>query len=171
MIDNIPHIDIFRLESKTGRYALLYTVGLVFGVISLYFYVDIILRLKNYYTLVLVIPLYAILFGESTAWLRRGIRIVEIDSSGLTIHRARDQEPTRIEIHQMGDVQIGRSMDGTVVTILLKGASSRRFLWMTFYSGPRIQIKEQMFDKQDFSELVRRITVMKVTLEPATSRA
>ena len=170
MINDTLHADSFRIESKTKRYALMFAIGLVLAIVSLNFYVQIIVRLQNYYTMILVIPFYAFLFWESAAWLRRGVRIVEIDPSGLTIHRAGDQGPTRIEMHQMGDVHIGRSLDGTVITILLKGASSRRFLWMTFYSGPRIQIKEQMFDKKNYLELVRRLTMMKLKHQQATTQ-
>lgn len=133
---------------------------LLFGIISIYFYVDILLELHNYYTLIFVVPLYGYVFGDLIRWSVRGVRAVEVTSGGINVVRRGNKMPSRIDLADIGSIQVTRSLDGKTVTILLHGARSRRFLWMDYFSGPRVRIPEGPFDKQDFAEFIQRATAI-----------
>lgn len=150
----------FKMESKVTRVMFIMAGVFVFGVISIYFYVDILLKLRNFYTLFLVVPLYGYIFGDLLMWLWRGIRIVELNSSGFNITRRKTQSVTHIGLNEVGSVRVMQSIDGKTVNILLHGARSRKFLWMEFYSGPRIRIAESAFDKKEFLEFIDRANAL-----------
>lgn len=148
----------FKLESKPRRYRLMMGTVIVLGITSIYFYVDILLKLHNYYTLLFVIPLYGYVFGDLVLWARSGVRSLELDSAGLRIVLPDPRPVRRVALSEIGSVRISSSLDGKIVHILLHGAKVSKFLWMNFYSGPRFRIPESPFDKKEFAEFIQRIT-------------
>ncbi len=157
----VPQTNAFRMESRPGRYWSITGVILVVGAISIYFYGEILVHMHNYYTLVLVVPLYAYIFGDLIHWLATGVRAVELESDGVNVVLPGNRPAKRIHVGEMGSVRISSTLDGKTVYILLHGATSRRFLWMEYFSGPRIRIPAAPFDKNDFTEFVKRIGNLK----------
>ncbi|HEY6951841.1 MAG TPA: hypothetical protein VI758_05505 [Bacteroidota bacterium] len=160
--DKSREVQSFRMETRDKRVMLMMTAIVVFGLLSIYFYIDILVKLRNYYTLILVIPLYGYVFGDLIAWLWRGIRVVELNATGFTIIRRNMGLTTHIGLAEVGSVRVTKSVDGKAVNILLHGAQARKFLWMEFYSGPRVRIAESTFDKGEFAEFISRASALRL---------
>jgi len=154
------HTEQFRIDYKPRKLLLMGTGTLLFGVISIYFYINILLELHNYYTLIFVVPLYGYVFGDLILWVINGIRTVEVSSSGFKIVRSNSKAPTQISLSDIGSIRVTPSLDGKSVNILLHGARSKKFLWMDVFSGPRVRIPEGVFGKHDFAEFTRRATTV-----------
>jgi hypothetical protein len=148
----------FRMEGSLKRILIVYAGAFFLGLVFLYFYVTIMMRVGNYTTLILVIPLYAYVFRDLVVWMRNGIRIVEIDPGGMSIVRRLQRSQSRIDVHEISAVHVSRMLDRTVVKILLPGSTVGRWLWFNRYKGPRVVITEEPFDKKEFAEFVRRVT-------------
>lgn len=153
-------LEPFRIENKIKKIAWMGTGTVLFGVLSIYFYIDILRELQNYYTLIFVIPIYAYVFGDVVLWFTRGVRAVEVTSSGLNIVSPGNKLPSHVALSDIGSVRVTRSFDGKTINILLHGAQLKRFLWMDTFSGPRVRIPEALFDKQEFAELLKRIAIL-----------
>ena len=153
----VPASSLFRMDSKPKRYIPIMTTVIALGITSLYLYFEILLKLHNYYTLILVIPLYGYIFGDLIVWMRTGIRSLEIESGELRLTLPNGQPVKRIGKNEIGSVRITSTIDGRTVYILLHGATASKFLWMNFYSGPRFRIPEAPFNKSDFVEFVDRL--------------
>ncbi len=150
----------FRMESKRKRYVPFAAIVIILGITSLYFYLDILLRLHNYYTLILVIPLYGYIFGDLFLWLRTGVRSLEMNSDELRVTTPNQPAVRRIGKNEIGSIRVSTTIDGKTVYILLHGARVSRVLWMNFYSGPRVRIPEAPFGKNDFTEFIERLRTM-----------
>lgn len=148
------------MASSPRRTFTITSVVAAVGIISVYFYVNILLELHNYLTLIFVIPLYGYVFGDLLNWYWRGVRNVEIDASGLTVTRSHRQPPMKIRTHEIVSLRLSKNLDGRTVDILLRGATSRKFLWMYFDSGPHVRIPSGPFSGGDFAEFVQRITAL-----------
>lgn len=148
---------VFRMESKPKRYVPIMAIVIALCITSLYFYFDILLKLHNYYTLILVFPLYGYILGDLFLWLRNGVRSLEMDAGELRLTLPNGQPMKRIGKNEIGSVRITSTIDGRTVFILLHGATVSRFLWMSFFSGPRVRIPEAPFSKGDFAEFVERL--------------
>ena len=153
-----PQAQVFRIEGKPSRYRLIIGMVVLIGIISIYFYAEVLLRLRNFYTLLFVIPLYAYVVGDLIVWIWSGVRAVEVDSSGLKIIRSSRQPVRFIGINEIASIRVTSTLDGKIVDILLHGATSRKFLWMYFYSGPRVHISQAPFDKKDFAVFIQQVT-------------
>jgi hypothetical protein len=156
--DSVPQVPAFRINSDRKRYLTITGVVLIGGVLSMYFYINILLTLRNFYTLLFVIPLYGYVFGDLLLWMWSGVRAVEMDSSGLTIIRSFRQTVQRLAFKEISALRVTSSIDGKTVDLLLRGATSRKFLWMYFDSGPRVRIPAGPFAKKDFAEFIQRAT-------------
>jgi hypothetical protein len=148
----------YRLNSNRSRYALNIALVFILGATSVYFYVNILVTLRNFYTLLFVIPLYGYLFGVPILWLWHGVRAVEIDSSGLKIVRTAHQPVMHIAFNDITGIRATSSIDGKTVDILLHGATAKKFLWIYSYSGPRVHIHGAPFVTKDFVEFTERVT-------------
>ncbi len=148
------------MESKPKRYLTIAAAVIILGLTSLYFYIDILLKMQNFYTLILVIPLYGYIFGDLFLWLRTGVRSLEIDSNGLKVTSPNQPAARNISKSEIGSVRVSSTVDGKTVYILLHGATSSKFLWMNFYSGPRVRIPETPFAKHEFAEFIERLGTM-----------
>ncbi len=152
-----PAATLFRLDSRPKRYISIAALVVVLGAASLYFYIDILLKLHNYYTLILVVPMYGYIFGDLFMWLRAGVRSLEIDGDEIRVTIPNQPSVRCIGKSEIGSVRVSSTIDGKTVHILLHGAKSSKFLWMNFYSGPRIRIPEAPFSKGDFLEFIERL--------------
>jgi hypothetical protein len=123
--------------------------------------VDILLKLRNFYTLLFVVPLYAYVFGDLIRWVWSGIRAVELDSTTLKIFRSSRQPVQSVAISEIGSVRITTSFDGPAVEILLHGATTKKLLWVYFFTGPRIHIPQGPFGKKDFAEFIEQISALR----------
>jgi hypothetical protein len=126
---NLP-TESFRIEGKRSRYTTIIGSVIIIGIISIYLYVGLLLKLRNFYTLLFIIPLYTYVFGDLIRWLWSGIRSVEVDSSGLRIVRSSRQAIQSISTREIGSIRVSSSLDGPVVDVLLHGATAKKFLWM-----------------------------------------
>jgi hypothetical protein len=147
----------FRMDSRPKRYIPIAAIVIILGITSLYLYVGILLRLHNYYTLIFVVPLYGYIFADLFMWLRAGVRSLEMDSTGLRVTVPNQSAVRHIGKNEIGSVRISSTVDGKTVYILLHGAKTSKFLWMNFYSGPRVRIPEAPFSKIDFAEFIDRL--------------
>jgi hypothetical protein len=152
-----PQAKFFRIEGKPTRYRFMAGMIILIGIFSIYFYVDVLLLLRNFYTLLFVIPLYVYVFGGLIVWVWSGVRAVEVDPSGLRIIRSSRQPVKFIGINEIGSIRVTSTLDGKMVDILLHGATSRKFLWMYFNSGPCVHIPQGPFDKKDFAEFIQQV--------------
>jgi len=131
---------------------------ILLGLLSIYFYVDILAKVHNYYTLVFVVPLYGYVFGDLFIWVMTGVRSVEMDAAELRLGLPGGRPIRRVGFSEIGSIRVASSLDGKIVHILLHGAKVSKVLWMNFYSGPRIRIPEAPFDKREFAEFIQRVT-------------
>lgn len=159
------HDSAFRIESNRNRSIAIGAFVVLFGLLSIYFYVGILSTLHNYYTLILVIPLYGYVFGDLALWWRSGVRALAIDSSGLNIVRTSRLPERRIDRHEIKNIRISTSFDGKSADLILHGGSSRKVLWMYLYSGPHVRITQGSFLKGEFDEFLQRLAA----LAPASS--
>ncbi len=150
----------FRIESNANRSSIIMGSVVLFGASSIYFYVDILLKLRNFYTLLFVVPLYVYVFGDLIKWVWSGIRAVEVDASGVKIVRSSRQPVQFVGINEIGSIRVTSSLDGPAVDILLHGASTKTFLWMYSFTGPRIHIRQGPFTKKDFAEFIQHVSVL-----------
>ena len=153
----------FRLESNPGRVKWFFASLFFFGITSLYFYVSVMLKLNNYYSLLLAIPFYGYICGQAYVWIREGIRAVEANPTAITIFRPRDPAPTVIPVSEIGSIRVTHTLDGLSVLILLHGATSTRTLGVVRYSGPHFRISQGPFEKKKFQEFITRISTIKPT--------
>lgn len=151
------HPESFRMVGSLRRALLVYAPPFFMGLILIYFFLATPLNAGHLLPLLLLIPVYVLAFADLILWLWRGVRIVELDSTGLNLRRVRSLRPMRIDSNQITGVYVTRSLDRTTVHILLRGASMKRFLGINMYSGPRIRMTIEPFDRKEFSEFARRM--------------
>jgi len=149
--------ESFRMEGSLKRYLLVYSGAIVIGVILTYIYVMMLVRTGHLILLILAIPLFAYVFNDLLLWLRKGVRAVELDSSGMTVYRKNAQAPERIKSDQLTGVYVSRFLDRTTVNIVLRGGTVRRFLGIRRYSGPRIRMTNEPYDRAQFPDFIRRV--------------
>jgi hypothetical protein len=148
----------FTMQSTLKRLLPDYSSAFVIGAILTYIYVILLIRTGHLILLILAVPLYVYIFSDLFIWLRNGIRAVEVDSLGLTIHRPHDRAPVRIQADQITGVFVSRFLDRTTIIIVLDGGTVKRFMGMKRYSGPRIRMTNEPFDRVQFLDFVRRVT-------------
>lgn len=154
-----------RMVGTVKRALWVYAGPFTIGVVLTYIYVVMVLRTGHLILFLLLIPLYVYAFADLILWLRSGIRIVEMDATGITLYRQSDQTPKRIDTNQITAVHVSRSLDRITVNILLRGASVTTFLGLKRYSGPRIRITVEPFDRKEFADFARRIANFGRTVE------
>jgi hypothetical protein len=153
----------FRMEGSLRRYLLIYTVPFLIGIVLTYFYATTVITTGHPWFLLLVIPLYAYVFADVFVWIRRGIRSVEMDALGMKVFRSGDPSGTVVEADQMTGVYVSRFLDRTTVNILLRGAAVKRVLGIRRYSGPRIRMTNEPFDRSQFSEFIQKVSKLRRT--------
>jgi hypothetical protein len=151
----------FRIEGTPRKFLSGYIGAAFLGVAFLYFYIQVLLRTEMYYTLFFVVPLFGYIFGGLALWIRRGVRVVELDEAGLNIFRGIKKTPVRIDVSQISGVHVTKSIDRTTVTIMLQGATVRRLLGMNFYSGPRVRIIDDAFNPTEFADFANRVRLLR----------
>jgi len=156
-------LDTFKMEASLKRFLITYSGAFTIGVVLTFVFANILMKSRHLIFVLVVVPLFAYVFNDLFSWLRRGVRSLEMDSTGLKIHFVRKPEATRIEASDVTAVYSSRFLDRTTVNILLKGATARRFLGIRVYSGPRIRMTNDPFDKSQFHDFVRRITNLRHT--------
>ena len=159
----------FKMEGTVRRALWVYAGPFSIGLVLTYMYAAMALRTGHLLLLWLPLPLYAYVFADLALWLIRGIRRVEIDPSGINLHRTTKHPAIHLDPGQITGVYVSRSLDRTTVNILLRGANVTTFLGFRRYSGPRIRITVEPFDRKEFSEFARRMTSMRRTAEKEPS--
>lgn len=106
-----------------------------------------------------IIILYMII--DYAIWKNRGIRKIEIDGNGLTIHRGAKNIMQRIDAAQITDIDVFSKLNRKVVNIMLGGKINKDIPGVTFFAGPRIRITNDAFDDLDFVKLIERISQFK----------
>ncbi len=150
--------DSFRMVGTAKRALWVYAGPFCIGLVLTYMYAAMALRTGHLMLLWLPVPLYAYIFADLVLWLVRGVRLVELDPTGINLYRNRKQSPIHVDPNQITGVYVSRSLDRTTVNILLRGASVATFLGFRKYSGPRIRMTIEPFDRKEFSEFARRMT-------------
>jgi hypothetical protein len=150
--------EILKMEGSLKRYLLIYSGAFVLGAILTYIFAMMLMRTGHLIYLLLVLPLFAYVFNDLVLWLRKGVRSAELDTSGLTIHQRNAAAPTRIEADQITGIYVSRFLDRTTVNIVLKGGTVKTFLGIRRYSGPRIRMTNEPYDRAQFLDFVRRAT-------------
>jgi hypothetical protein len=150
--------ETLKMEGSLKRYLLIYSGSFVIGAILTYIFATMLMRTGHLIYLLLVLPLFAYVFNDLLLWLRRGVRSVELDASGLTIHQRKAGTATRVQADQITGVYVSRFLDRTTVNIVLKGGTVKTFLGIRRYSGPRIRMTNEPFDRVQFLDFVRRAT-------------
>ncbi len=158
MEPNSTSASTFTMRGTLKKLLPDYLSAFIIGAILTYVYVTLLIRTGHLILLVLAVPLYVYVFSDLFLWLRNGIRAVEVDSLGLTIHRPHDRAPMRIQADQITGVFVSRFLDRTTIMIMLDGGTVKRFMGMKRYSGPRIRITNEPFDRVQFLDFVRRVT-------------
>jgi len=158
---NVVGADKFTMEGALKRFLVTYAGAIAIGIVLTYLYVMMLVRTGHLVMVLLVVPLYAYIFADMVLWMRKGIRSVEVDSSGLTIHRINDGTPARIEADQITGVYVSRFLDRTTVNIVLKGGTVKTFLSIRRYTGPRIRMTNEPYDHNQFVDFVKRVTTLR----------
>lgn len=149
------------MEGTPRRYLIAYAGAFLIGVVMTYVYALMLARTGHLVYVIVVVPLFAYVFSDLLIWLRRGVRTVEMDSTGFSVRLVRDQQPTHIDANQVTGVYVSRFLDRTTVNILLRGATVRRFLGIRRYTGPRIRLTNEPFDNAQFRDFLRRVTKLR----------
>jgi hypothetical protein len=157
------------MVGSVKRALWVYAGPFTIGVVLTYLLVAMLRQTGHYLLLLLLIPLYVYVFWDLVLWLRRGIRAVEMDSTGLSITRAGGQSPVRIDSHQITAVYVSKSLDRITVNILLQGSRVTMFFGFRKYSGPRVRITVEPFDRKEFSEFARRVKDLRRTVQQPQS--
>lgn len=158
--------DTFKMEGTLKRFLLLYSGAFIIGAFLTYVYVIMLMRIGHMILLILALPLYVYVFSDLLLWVRSGVRSVEVDSSGLTIHRSNDRSPARIQADQITGVYVSRFLDRTTVHIVLRGGTAKVYLGIRLYSGPCIRMTNESFDRAQFLDFVRRVTNLRRIAQP-----
>jgi hypothetical protein len=153
--------DVFRMEGTLNRFLLVYSGAFIIGVVLTYIYVRMLIGTGYLILTILAVPLFAYVFGDLFVWMKRGVRSVEVDSSGLTIHRMNTQSPSRVEADEVTGVYVSKFLDRTTVNIVLRGGTVKRFMGIKRYSGPRIRMTNEPYDRAQFLDFVRRVTTLR----------
>jgi hypothetical protein len=151
------------MEGSVKRVLWVYTGPFVIGVVLTYIFVAMLRGTTHYFLLLLLIPLYVYVFWDMVLWLMRGVRSVELDAGGMIITRARNQIPVRINSDQITAVYVSKSLDRSTVNVLLQGCRVTTVLGFRWYSGPRVRLTVEPFDRQEFSEFARRVSDLRGT--------
>jgi hypothetical protein len=150
--------EVFRMDGTLKRLLLVYSGAFVIGAVLTYIYVIMLVKMGHLILLILAVPLYIYVFSDLFLWMRKGVRSVEIDSSGLIVYRMNAQTPDRLEADQVTGVYVSRFLDRTTINIVLRGGTVKSFLGIKRYSGPRIRMTNEPYDRAQFLEFTRRVT-------------
>jgi hypothetical protein len=161
--------ESFKMVGSVKRALWVYAGPFTIGVVLTYIFVAMLKGTGHYLLLLWLIPLYVYVFWDLVLWLMRGVRAVEMDSTGLSITRAGNQSPVRINSNQITAVYVSRSLDRTTVNILLQGSRVTTFLSFRRYSGPRVRMTVEPFDRKEFSEFTRRVKNLRRTVQQQQS--
>ena len=88
-------------------------------------------------------------------WIKRGIRVVEVDAGGINLYRGKRLLLTRIEGGQITGVNRFDKLGRVIVNIMLGGAVTRG-PGVTLFSGPRLRITNDNFNNREFEQFVAR---------------
>jgi len=151
------------MEGSLKRFLTTYAGAFAIGVVLTYLFLTLLIRAGHPVYVLVVLPLFFYVFMDLVVWLNRGVRSIEVTPGGLTARLARQAQSMRVERNEISGVYVSRFLDRTTVTILLRGATVRTLLGMRQYSGPRIRLTNEPFDRREFQEFVRRATKLRQT--------
>ncbi|HTP12273.1 MAG TPA: hypothetical protein VMM37_01545 [Bacteroidota bacterium] len=147
----------FTIVGSVGRALWVYAGPFTIGVVLTYIFFAMFRQSGQYLWLSLIVLLFVYVFWDLVQWLIGGVRTVELDSGGLTVTRVGSTAPVRVRADEITAVYVTKSFDRITVRVMLRGSSVTSTLGIRRYSGPRIRITVEPFDRKEFAEFAERI--------------
>ncbi|MCK4352060.1 hypothetical protein KAW65_01485 [candidate division WOR-3 bacterium] len=158
--------EIFRMEASASSLLIVNIIGgIVAGGVLLFF----LLAIRGLYAslifivMLLALALYFII--DYLRWRENGIRVIEIDESGINVYRGEQKQLSRIEASQITDINVFKKINRKVVNIILGGKVHKVLPGVTLFSGPRLRITNDAFEDKDFNTFVDRLKKLKNTIK------
>ncbi len=156
--------ESYRMVGTVGRALWVYAGPFTIGAVLTYILVAMIRQTGQYFWLLLIVLLFIVVFRDLVLWLVRGVRTVELDSKGVTLTRAGNSSPVRVNSDEISAVFVTKSFDRTTVRILLTGSRVTSTLGIRRYSGPHVRLSVEPFDRKEFAEFAERIKNLRRTV-------
>jgi len=160
----VQRSEPFKMVGTVRRALWVYAGPFTIGVVLTYICFAMLRQTGQYLWMSLIVLLFIYVFRDLVQWLIGGVRTLELDSEGLTLTRIGNPSPVRVKSEEIAAVFVTKSFDRITVRVMLSGSRVSSTLGIRRYSGPRIRITVEPFDRKEFAEFAERIKNLRRTV-------